>query len=213
MLIVITGVRGDREMTVDSDIIKRRYNRTAIFYDAMDWMIPTSFRKQAVELAKGKVLEVGVGTGSNLSYYTQGCQVTGIDFSPGMLAKARKKVHRATVPVTLLEMDAQHMDFPDNTFDTVIATCVFCSVPDPVQGLREVRRVCKPEGQIILLEHVRSENPLLGALMDILNPVSLYLIGSNINRRTVENVMEAGIRINKVENVFGKIVKLIVAHP
>lgn len=200
-------------METSTDVIRRRYNRTAIFYDAMDRMIPERLRKQAVELAWGNVLEVGVGTGSNLAYYPQGCQVTGIDFSPGMLAKARKKVHRAKVPVTLLEMDAQCMEFPDNTFDTVIATCVFCSVPDPVQGLREVRRVCKQAGQIILLEHVRSENPVLGALMDILNPVSLYLIGSNINRRTVENVIEAGIRINKVENVFGNIVKLIVAGP
>lgn len=200
-------------MGKSTDVIRRRYNRTAIFYDAMDWMIPARLRKQAVELAKGEVLEVGVGTGSNLAYYPPGCRVTGIDFSPGMLAKARKKVSQAKVPVTLVEMDAEHMEFSDKTFDTVIATCVFCSVPNPIQGLREVRRVCKPGGQIILLEHVRSENSFLGALMDVLNPVSLYLIGSNINRRTVENVIEAGIQINKVENVFGKIVKLVVASP
>lgn len=200
-------------MGKSTEVIRKRYNRTALFYDAMDWMIPVRLRKRAVELAKGEVLEVGVGTGSNLSYYPPGCRVTGIDFSPGMLAKARKKVERAKVPVTLLEMDAEHMDFPDHTFDTVIATCVFCSVPDPVQGLREVRRVCKQGGQIILLEHVRSENPFLGAVMDILNPVSLYLIGSNINRRTVQNVIEAGIQIDKVENVFGNIVKLVVASP
>lgn len=200
-------------MGKSTEVIRRRYDRTAIFYDAMDWMIPASLRRRAVELAKGEVLEVGVGTGGNLSLYPQGCRVTGIDFSPGMLAKARRKVERSNLPVSLLEMDAEHMDFPDNLFDTVIATCVFCSVPDPVQGLREVRRVCKPGGRIILLEHVRSENPFLGALMDILNPVSLYLIGSNINRRTVRNVIETGIHIDKVENVFGKIVKLVVAHP
>jgi len=154
-----------------------------------------------------------VGTGKNLSYYAEGCEVTGIDFSPGMLDKARANSHLAKVPVTLIEMDAQHMTFPDDTFDTVVATCVFCSVPDPVQGLIEVRRVCKPNGKIILLEHVRSENRLLGWIMDVLNPVSLHLVGSNINRRTVENVRAAGIDIRHVEDITSKIVKLILGKP
>jgi ubiquinone/menaquinone biosynthesis C-methylase UbiE len=198
---------------MQTDVIRSRYNRTARFYDWMDKMIPDDIRQRAIAKATGRVLEVGVGTGKNLPYYREGCEVTGIDFSPGMLAKARQRVHLAQVPVTLLEMDAQRMTFPDNFFDTVVATCVFCSVPDPVQGLREVRRVCKPRGQIVLLEHVRSEKPLLGWLMDVLNPVSVYVIGSNINRRTVENVKVAGIDILQVEDVSGKIVKLIVARP
>lgn len=193
--------------------IKKRYNRTAVFYDMMDRMISADLRRKALSEASGEVLEVGVGTGSNLQYYPAGCEVTGIDFSPGMLAKAREKARLTKVPVTLVEMDAENMDFADNTFDTVVATCVFCSVPHPVEGLKEVRRVCKSEGRIILLEHVRSDNPILGKLMDLLNPVSLYLVGANINRRTVENVAQAGIRIRKVENVSGKLVKLIIASP
>lgn len=200
-------------MNEQTEVIRRRYNRTARFYDLMDKMIPEKTRKQAIEKAKGKVLEVGVGTGKNLPYYKEGCEVTGIDFSPGMLAKAKARVKEARVPITLLEMDAQHMTFPDDTFDTVLTTCVFCSVPDPVQGLKEVRRVCKPGGQIILLEHVRSDNPVLGWLMDVLNPVSLHMIGSNINRRTVENVKTAGISISHIDNLSGKIVKLIIAKP
>lgn len=196
-----------------TEVIKRRYNRTARYYDWMDRMINDEFRLKALSQARGKVLEVGVGTGKNLPYYPARCEVTGIDFSPGMLARAHKKVHLAKVPVTLLEMDAQQMDFPDDTFDTVVATCVFCSVPDPVKGLEEVRRVCKPEGQIILLEHVRSEHPVLGALMDFFNPVSLHLVGSNINRRTVENIKLAGITPASIEDRFGKMLKLIVATP
>lgn len=203
----------DRDMRLETEVIRKRYDRTARFYDWMDTMIPDAIRRAAIVQAAGKVLEVGVGTGKNLPYYRKECEVTGIDFSPGMLAKARQKADLSKVPVTLMEMDAQQMSFADNTFDTVVATCVFCSVPDPVQGLREVRRVCKPEGQIILLEHVRSENPVLGWLMDVLNPVSLYLIGSNINRQTVENVKTAGIDIRQVKDVSGKIVKLIVARP
>jgi len=196
-----------------TETIKRRYNRTSLYYDWMGWMFPPPLRQKVLSYARGKVLEVGVGTGKNLPYYPAGCEVTGIDFSPGMLAKARKKVRLARVPVTLLEMDVQDMGFPDNSFDTVVATCVFCSVPDPVQGLREVRRVCKPGGQIILLEHVRSDHPIIGRLMDILNPLSLYLVGSNINRRTLENVRKAGIKLTRIENIFSKIVKLVVATP
>ncbi|HMM21496.1 MAG TPA: methyltransferase domain-containing protein [Selenomonadales bacterium] len=199
---------GERDLT---ETIRERYNRTAMYYDWMDRMIPERLRKKTIEQASGDVLEIGVGTGSNLPFYREGCRVTCIDFSQGMLAKAKNRVHLTKVPVTLLEMDAQHLSFADNTFDTVVATCVFCSVPDPVQGLREARRVCKPEGKIVLLEHVRSDNPVLGWLMDTLNPVFLFLIGSNINRRTVENVKKAGISIEKVENVAGKIVKLILA--
>jgi ubiquinone/menaquinone biosynthesis C-methylase UbiE len=196
-----------------TEIIKRRYNRTALFYDWMDRMISPELRRKALTYASGKVLEVGVGTGTNLPYYPAGCEVTGIDFSPVMLAKAQQKVGLAKVPVTLLEMDAENMAFPDNTFDTVVATCVFCSVPDPVKGLQEVRRVCRPDGKIILLEHVRSDSPILGKIMDMLNPVSLYLVGSNINRRTIENVETAGIHILENEDMWGKIVKLIVAKP
>jgi len=203
----------DQDMQLQTEIIRKRYNRTARFYDLMDKMIPDTARQKALSQANGKVLEVGVGTGKNLSYYRKGCEVTGIDFSPSMLDKAREKSHLAKVPVTLMEMDAQHMTFSDDTFDTVVATCVFCSVPDPVQGLIEVRRVCKPNGKIVLLEHVRSDNSFLGWLMDVLNPVSLHLIGSNINRRTVENVRAAGIDILNVEDIKSKIIKLIIGRP
>jgi ubiquinone/menaquinone biosynthesis C-methylase UbiE len=179
----------------------------------MDKMIPQWLRKKAVEKAAGNVLEVGVGTGANLEYYLPGCRVTGIDFSPAMLQRARKKSGNAKVPITLLEMDAQEMSFPDNIFDTVIATCVFCSVPDPIKGLKEVKRVCKPNGKIILLEHVRSDNFLLGKLMDIVNPFVLYVIGSNINRETIKNIQEAGIKQHSIEQYSNNIVKLIVAAP
>lgn len=193
--------------------IRKIYNRTAKFYDLMDRMIKTESRIKVLQLAKGRVLEVGVGTGQNLPLYPPGCEVIGIDFSPEMLKRAYPRAEKAPVPVRLMEMDAQELQFPDNTFDTVLATCVFCSVPDPIKGLREIKRVCKPDGQIILLEHVRSDNPLIGLIMDVLNPIVVSLIGPNINRRTVENAKRAGLNINSVENAQGKIVKLIIAKP
>jgi ubiquinone/menaquinone biosynthesis C-methylase UbiE len=201
-------------MSVDAtETIRRRYNRTALFYDWMDQMISPTLRGKVISMASGKVLEIGVGTGKNLKYYSPDCDVIGIDFSPGMLQQARKKMTSAKASVQLLEMDAQNLQFADNTFDTVTATCVFCSVPDPVRGLLEAKRVCKPDGKIILLEHVRSDNPVLGWLMDATNPISLHLVGSNINRRTVDNILEAGLTIEQDINVSANILKLIIARP
>lgn len=195
-----------------TEIIRKRYNRTSLFYDWMDWMITDEVRKRVVGMARGKVLEVGVGTGKNLKFYPPDCEVTGIDFSPGMLRKARERA-RDLPNVTLSEMDVQDIQFPDNSFDTIIATCVFCSVPDPVKGFRELRRVCKPDGRLVFLEHVRSGNKFVGLLMDAFNPVFVKLIGANINRETLENMKKAELQLEKVDTVGMEILKLVVAKP
>lgn len=195
-----------------TETIRKRYDRTSLFYDCMDWMISDKIRKRVIDLARGKVLEVGVGTGKNLKLYPPDCEVTGIDFSPGMLKKAKKRA-RGLDNVALYEMDVQELRFPDNAFDTVIATCVFCSVPDPVKGFQELRRVCKPEGQLIFLEHVRSSNKFMGLLMDAFNPLVVKLIGANINRRTLENIKKAELHLEQVDTVGMEILKLIIARP
>jgi len=111
-------------------------------------------------------------------------------------------------------MDAQSLAFADGSFDHIVATFVFCSVPDPVAGLRELGRVCKKEGRIMLLEHVRSDNPVLGRLMEILNPLVVRVTGVNINRITVDNAHQAGLDILSVEELaMGGIVKLITLTP
>ncbi len=112
-----------------------------------------------------------------------------------MLDIARRRAHGLDLAADLRLGDAQALEFPDASFDTAVATFVFCSVPNPVLGLRELRRVVQPGGQVLLLEHARSASRLLGALMDILNPVVVRLIGANINRRTVENARGAGLQI------------------
>lgn len=195
-----------------TETIKKRYDRTSVFYDCMDWMISDKVRKQVVGMASGKVLEVGVGTGKNLRFYPSDCEVTGIDFSPGMLKKARQRA-KGLKNVTLYEMDVQNLQFPDNFFDTIVATCVFCSVPDPIKGLIELRRVCKLNGRLLFLEHIRSSNRVLGALMDLFNPLAVGLIGANVNRRTLENMETAGLSLEKVDTVGMEILKLIVARP
>jgi len=198
----------------NTEKIKKRYNRVSKIYDLIEQpMELMALKKWRVEVAKelyGKVLEIGVGTGKNIPYYPENVEVTAIDFSEKMLAKARKKAKELNKKVELIEMDAQDMSFPDDTFDTVFTTCVFCSVPDPIQGLKEIKRVCKPGGKIIMIEHVRSEKKVIGPLMDLLNPITVNFYGANINRRTVKNVKKAGFSNVEVENITGDIVKKIM---
>lgn len=197
-----------------TDKIKKRYDRISRVYDIFEQpMEVMSLNKWRVEIAKdlkGKVLEVGVGTGKNILYYPDDLDITAIDFSNKMLAKARERAAKLKKQVNLIQMDAQNMEFEDSTFDMVFTTCVFCSVPNPVKGLKEIRRVCKPNGKVIMIEHVRSERKILGLVMDIFNPLTVNLYGANINRRTVENVYKAGFFKVEVTNLTGDIVKKII---
>ncbi|MFU0789279.1 class I SAM-dependent methyltransferase [Cerasibacillus sp. JNUCC 74] len=200
-------------MNKQTETIKKRYNRISGVFDLMEHIMKEEWRKELIQQADGSVLEVGVGTGTNLKYYSKEVQVTGIDFSPNMLKRAREKANRLPVDIQLLEMDIQNLEFPDNTFDTVISTCVFCSVPDPVQGLKEIRRVTKSNGKIIMLEHMRSENQIIGKFMDILNPIGLYFIGANINRRTIDNIHSSNMKIVKQEFFLSSILRKLVLSP
>jgi len=217
-------------------LTRARYQRLSAVYDLMEGMAEVRYRpwrEKLWALAKGpRVLEVGVGTGKNMPYWPKDAQMTGIDLTPGMLEIAHRRAKQlglaadpsasfAPAPrseakgagLILRLGDAQALEFPDASFDTAVATFVFCSVPDPVLGLRELARIVRPGGQVLLLEHMRSANPLLGALMDFVNPLVVRLMGANINRRTVENVQAAGLQIESVEDLgMGGIFKLIVAR-
>jgi ubiquinone/menaquinone biosynthesis C-methylase UbiE len=195
--------------------IQKRYNRISGIYNQMDRMIKPEWRQELLSSLSGHVLEVGVGTGANLPFYPRNVRVTGVDFSSGMLQYARNVVQQlcAEDRMTLLEMDVQQMTFPDDSFDYIVSTCVFCSVPDPVQGLHELRRVCKSDGKILMLEHMRSENAVAGILMDLLNPLTVRLWGANINRRTMDNIARAGLTIEKDKQLFGTILRRLEVAP
>lgn len=179
--------------------VARVYNRVARFYDVydapMDWLGGASRRQRVLSRAAGRVLEVGIGTGRNLAQYDPGVQLSGIDIADAMLARARDRAIKTAAPVTLLQGDVERLPFPCETFDAVTATCVFCSVPDPIAGLREVARVVRPNGQVLLLEHVRPRNAVLGFVFDLLSPITRRLFGPSINRRTEANVASAGLEI------------------
>lgn len=191
---------------------RRIYDRVAPIYDwydtPMDFLGGRARRRRLLRRARGNVLEVGVGTGRNLEFYPEGVRMTAIDVSGRMLERARRRAGRLGRRVRLQQADVEALPFPDASFDTVAASCVFCSVADPVAGLRELGRVVRPDGQVLLLEHVRPRNALLGKLFDWLSPLTRRAFGPEINRRTEENVLAAGLRIEQVrrEGIWREIV-------
>lgn len=198
--------------------IRTRYDRISRYYDFMESplekLLFSQWRRRVFDVLDGdNILEVGVGTGKNFDFYPVGKSITGIDFSKGMLRRARRKALRKGLKVHLEQMDVQDLQLDDQSFDTVLATFVFCSVPDPIKGLEEIKRVCKKGGKAVLLEHVRPATTLLGRIFDLLNPICVKLIGANINRDTVSNMKRAGLHLIEEKNLFRNVVKLLIAHP
>lgn len=172
-------------------------------YDRGMWLLErtklSNLRRRVVESVSGEILELGAGTGANSPLYSPGVRVTAIDLRPAHLLAATKKArsagHRSEFTVACA--DAQQLPFPDNTFDSVLGTLVFCSISDPATALAEVHRVLKPGGQLILLEHVRGQTPITRRLTDWLHPVWFAVNGvCHLNRETAETVAAAGFNID-----------------
>ncbi len=192
------------------------YERNARLYDL--WEVPAElllfrrWRRTLFSLVRARnVLEVGVGTGKNISYYPGAAQVVAVDFSERMLARARSRAARLGRSVRFELMDIERLGFPDGTFDAAAATFVFCSVPDALRGLSEVRRVLRPGAKLFMLEHVRPGGRWAGGVFDLLNPLAVRLSGANINRPTVDTVRRAGFRIELDENLLGGVFRRIIA--
>ena len=204
-------------MKVDSATIKKRYDRIAPYFDAMEAVMEGLFfknwRKKLWSNVEGHhILEVGVGTGKNFEFYPTEARLTAIDFSEKMLKQALQTKNRKSVAVDLDLMDVQSLAYADNSFDTVIGSFVFCSVPLPIKGLKELYRVCRPGGQVLLLEHVISSKPFFAKLMNGINPIVLALVGANINRNTIKNVKACGFASVRIDDRSGHIIKLIEAR-
>ena len=179
---------------------KEKYNRFAKYYDVLvkrseaKWY--SKWRNQFFASLTGDILEVGIGTGKSMNCYNHEAKVVGIDFSQEMLAKARQRlVKSGKKNIMLRQMDVENMEFKDNSFDYVTTSCVFCSVPNPIKGFREIRRVLKPGGKLIMIEHVLSDNFIIALLEHFHNPITRFLVGVNVNRNTKQNILDSGMVI------------------
>ena len=184
-------------------------NKSATLYDAL--LSPfekklSTWRRRLLAHAHGEVLEIGVGTGLNLQNYPPNVRITGIDASKRMLHRAKRRAKGNNNIEKLLVMDAQELQFATSSFDTVVATCVFCTIENPIEALLEVRRVCRHNGT---MEHVRSNKRFLGPMMDFFNPITTFLYDDFINRNTYSNILEAGLAPHDVvvEKMWGDIWK------
>lgn len=171
------------------------------------------WRRELVGEAQGVVLEIGPGGGQNFPFYDPGQveRVEAVEPDLAMLANARRSAEQSAVPITLTQAPVEDLPFADTSFDSVVATLVFCSVGNPAQGLREIARVLKPGGALLLLEHVRSPHGWIAGLQTAMVPVTTRFFGNDCwNRDTARAVQEAGFHVTHQRQVSGGLVPHIV---
>ncbi len=156
----------------------------------------------------GQTLMVAAGTGNDFRFFPPGHSIVALDISAKMLERAARKAAAYQGNIDLRQMDVCRLEFPDGSFDTALTVHTFCSVARPVAGLRELYRVLKPGGQILMLEHVRSRIGPLGVFLDLMTPLSRRF-GPDLNRDTVGNMQRAGFRLRREENIYLDIIKII----
>ena len=158
----------------------------------------------------GRVLFLAVGTGVDIGRFPLARQIVAIDISEEMLRKAEPRREGYRGVLSFVQADALSLCFGDASFDTVVTSCTMCSVPDPARAFRELRRVLRPGGRLLMFEHVRSRNPILGCVLDLMT-VLTRRTGTEMNRDTLGNVMAAGFSVTRVESVFLDIILSIYA--
>lgn len=187
---------GNRPMSVAD--IKSSYAEYADWMHCFEWLdrlITGRYRRERFGDVEGRVLDVACGTGTNFRYLSDSVELVGIDISPEMLAKASDQLARLDVDGTLEQMDAQDLDFPDDSFETVISALSTCTFPDPVAALREMERVCRPDGTIRLVEHGRSDVGPLARYQDWRADAHYETAGCRWNQEPREVVTAAGLSV------------------
>jgi ubiquinone/menaquinone biosynthesis C-methylase UbiE len=193
--------------------LREKWDRASRTYDLVTFgedLRQGDDKRTLFAAARGRTIFVAVGTGNDIKFLPPGLEIVGLDISPAMIERARSRARRYAGRIELRVADVQDLDYADASFDTAVTACTFCSVPDPVRGLRELRRVLEPGGRLLMFEHVRSDVPMVGLFLDALTYLS-RLVGPDMNRDTVNNVRRAGFEVTKVRNVYFDIVRAIEA--
>lgn len=160
-------------------------------------------RKDLLNGARGRVLELGSGTGINFPLYSNVEQVIAIEPSLGMIHQSLPKRNLAEVPIEIINASAENLPFEDNSFDTVVATLVFCTIPNVELAILELKRVCKPNGKILLFEHIKMENSVLSSMQERLTPLWKKICdGCCLNRETLKTFTTQGLEIVKINKFY-----------
>ena len=179
----------------------------------LDRFFAGRYRRRQFENANGRVLDVACGTGRNFRYLPESSEVVGIDISDDMLAHARDELDGLGLDGKVHQMDAQALDFPDDSFDTVISSFSTCTFPDPIAALHEMERVCTPSGEILLLEHRRSDVAPLAWFQDWRAESHYETNGCRLNHDPLETVEQAGLTVESASTAFVGLVTAIDATP
>lgn len=190
----------------------------AYFYERMsrssgEQSFMNPLRKEAVDQARGLVLEIGAGNGLNFAFYDPDRveRVEATEPDSAMLRFARERAAKAPVPVNLTQAPVENLPFADDNFDSAVVTLVFCSVSDPLRGLSEVRRVLKPGGTLLMVEHVRAHGAIAATMQNIITPINKLIAGNcHWNRNTEKTVMEAGFQIEQRRDIEGFLLPMVV---
>ena len=197
--------------------IRQTYDRIAHWYDLIE-AVPEllgvrRFRYEILQRASGRVLDVAAGTGKNLRYYPETCQITAADMSSAMMEIARMRANSLGLDITFLIMDAEAIGLQDKSFDTVVSSMTLCTFPAPVAALQEMARVCRTNGRILLVEHGRSDCERLGRWQDRRADRHEAKVGCHWNREPLEIVLKAGLKVIDARRTFFGIFHLIEAMP
>jgi len=197
--------------------LSAKYDRFARWYDyvegVLDFLGVGRLRQGVFSEASGKVLEVAVGTGKNLCYYRSDCQIIAVDLSREMLKVARERAAKLNINAHFSLADAEALPFPDHCFDTVVSSLSTCTFPNPAAALQEMARICKLSGQILLLEHGRSDRGWLGRWQDRHADNFAKPFGCHWNREPLELTKSAGLKISRSRRSFFGIFHRIEAEP
>jgi ubiquinone/menaquinone biosynthesis C-methylase UbiE len=208
---------GEMDARCIKEEIRRKYNKFARWYNLAEG-IPEllglrKLRRELLQRGSGKILEVAVGTGKNLRFYPTDRPIIAVDSSPNMLDIARQRAKKLGIDVSFLLMDAENLAFPDGSFDTVVDSLSLCTFPDPLIALKEMARVCRSEGRILLLEHGRSDSEWLGRWQDRRADKHAKQLCCHWNREPLDLVRQAGLKLISARRTFFGILHVIEAAP
>ncbi|GGH20026.1 class I SAM-dependent methyltransferase [Paenibacillus segetis] len=171
------------------------------------------WRQNLLSHAKGEVLELAVGTGANFPYYPKEVKITATDFSEAMIEKAQQAVKHYHLHADFICSDIEELNFPDQSFDTIVSTLSICSYKNPIVVLDKIKRWCRPGGKILLMEHGISSNFMVSTLQKTFNPLLYRVYGCHYTRDILGLISESGIKIDKAESYWLNMVHLIWAKP